>query len=66
MADVSRYPGTPRWVKVSGIIVAGLILLIMIVIVTGIGGPHGPGLHLRSGDVGEAASPDTTSIPQTP
>ena len=41
------YPGTPRWVKVFGIIAIGLILLIVIIVFTGVGGPHSPGRHFR-------------------
>jgi hypothetical protein len=44
-ADLPPYPGTPRWVKVFGVIVIGLILLVVIIVFTGIGGPHGPGRH---------------------
>jgi hypothetical protein len=36
----------PRWVKVSGIVVAVLILMAAIVITFDIGGPHGPGRHM--------------------
>ncbi|MGP6174366.1 hypothetical protein [Corynebacterium sp. A21] len=36
--------GTPRWVKISGIIVLVLIVLIVLVMVFG-GGNHGPGRH---------------------
>ncbi len=46
------YPGTPRWVKISGIIVIVLVLLVVIILVTGVGGPHGPVRHRRSSDVG--------------
>ena len=49
MADLPPYPGTPRWVKVSAIIVIVLLLLVGIVLFTGIGGPHGPGRHMPSG-----------------
>ncbi|WP_351231356.1 hypothetical protein [Streptomyces sp. NPDC002133] len=42
-------PGTPRWVKVSGIIVGALILLVVILKVTGLGGEHGPGRHMGAG-----------------
>jgi hypothetical protein len=43
---VSRtaYPGTPRWVKVTGIITFVLILLVVIIMFVG-GGEHGPGRH---------------------
>ena len=50
MADPPSYPGAPRWVKVSGIIVIVLALLVVIAIFTGIGGPHGPGRHLSASD----------------
>jgi hypothetical protein len=33
--------GTPRWVKVFGIIAAGLVVLVIIMLLTG----HGPGRH---------------------
>jgi hypothetical protein len=56
MAEPRSYPGTPRWVKVSGIIAIALVLLVIIVIFTGIGGPHGPSRHLSSGDFGDRAA----------
>ena len=37
---------TPRWVKVFGIIAVSLVLLVVIVVFTGVGGPHGPGRHM--------------------
>lgn len=43
MADLPPYPGTPRWVKVFGIIAAAVILLFVILLHTR--GPHGPGRH---------------------
>jgi hypothetical protein len=39
-----EYPGAPRWVKVSAIVVAVLIALVVIALVAG--GGHGPGRHL--------------------
>ncbi|PAQ09583.1 hypothetical protein CIT26_12845 [Mesorhizobium temperatum] len=53
MADPPPYPGAPRWVKVSGIIAIVLVLLIIAVVFTGVGGPHGPGRHLPSSSVTE-------------
>jgi len=50
MAERPPYPGTPRWVKVSGIIVIALVLMIVMML-TGWGG-HGPGRHLQSGAPG--------------
>jgi hypothetical protein len=74
MADSSPYPdsgddasaapdggsttGTPRWVKVSGIIALILVLLVVVMLLIG-GGPggHGPGRHLG----GEAPGRQTPS-----
>ncbi len=56
-----EYPGMPRWVKVSGIIVIGLALLVVVVLLvtTALGlhtpggpGGHGPGRATPSGDAG--------------
>jgi hypothetical protein len=38
MADPPRYPGTPRWVKVFGIILLVVVLLFLILLFTR--GPH--------------------------
>jgi hypothetical protein len=48
MADLPPYPGTPRWVKVFGIIAIGLVLLVVILLLTGGLGRHGPGRHKPS------------------
>lgn len=46
LADASdRYPGTPGWVKVLGLIAVIVVLLIGFILVTGLGGPHGPQRH---------------------
>jgi hypothetical protein len=55
MSEQPQYPGTPRWVKASGIVVGILALLVVVVVAAGVGGPHGPGRHLRSGDAGGVA-----------
>lgn len=47
-------PRAPRWVKVSGVIAAVAVLLLVILLLTG--GNHGPGRHL---DGGERRSPAT-------
>ena len=52
MTDRPPYPGTPRWVKVSAIIVIVLVLLVVIIMFTGVGGEHGPGRHIPSGAPG--------------
>ena len=43
-STTSTPPSTPRWVKVSGIIVIVLVLLVGIMLLVG-GGEHGPGRH---------------------
>jgi hypothetical protein len=52
MADLPPYPGTPRWVKVFGIIALGLVLLVVILLLTGGPGRHGPRRHVGSGGGG--------------
>ena len=46
--DRGSPPGMPRWVKVSGIIVAVLALLLVIVLLIS-GGDHGPRRHSSDG-----------------
>jgi hypothetical protein len=36
--------GTPRWVKVSGIIALALVVLLVVMVIAGRGG-HGPSRH---------------------
>lgn len=45
------YPGTPGWVKVSGIIALVLVLLVIIMLFASAGG-HGPGRHIPSAGAG--------------
>jgi hypothetical protein len=42
--------GTPRWVKVSGIIALAVLLLFVVVLVLKGPGGHGPGRHSPGGD----------------
>ncbi len=51
-------PKTPRWVKVSAIVVGVLLVLIVVAKLIGFGGDHGPGRHM-SGD----AAPVVAVIP---
>jgi hypothetical protein len=53
MADPSPYPGVPRWVKISGIVCAVLVLIVVILILFGDPGRHGPGRHMGSSPVTE-------------
>jgi hypothetical protein len=48
--------GTPRWVKVSGIIVIVVVLLVVVMMLAG----HGPGRHLPRG---QAPAADVTQNP---
>ncbi len=57
MADLPPYR-TPRWVKIVAIIALVLLLLVGIVLLTGVGGDHGPGRHLPAGGAGS----DTRSV----
>jgi hypothetical protein len=50
MADPPPDTGTPRWVKVFGII--ALVVVLLVVVATFIGGEHGPGRHTQTGDAG--------------
>jgi hypothetical protein len=43
---------TPRWVNVFGLIALVPVLLVIINMVTGVGGSHGPGRHTPPGDPG--------------
>ena len=56
MADLPPYPGAPRWVKISGIIVGILVLLVVILLLVG-GGPHGAGRHLAPDDAASQPQP---------
>jgi hypothetical protein len=46
MAEGNDYPGIPRWVKISWLVVSLLLLLTAIIVAFDIGGPHGPGRHM--------------------
>jgi uncharacterized membrane protein len=50
MADPPPYPGTPRWVKMFGIIVLVVVLLFVFLMFTRGPGGHGPGRHVLSSD----------------
>jgi uncharacterized membrane protein len=43
MADMRPYPGTPRWVKILGII---LVVAILLFVVMHLAGGMGPGMHM--------------------
>jgi hypothetical protein len=54
-ADTGRATGTPRWVKVFGVV--ALVLVVLVVVTLVIGGNHGPGRHGSPGDAIEAHPP---------
>jgi hypothetical protein len=58
MANRPPYPGTPRWVKVFGVIVIVVVLLVVAMMFL-VGGEHGPGRHAQSGDAGGQVSPSS-------
>ena len=43
--DRGPHRGMPRWVKVSLLVGAALVALLVIGKLTGVGGDHGPGRH---------------------
>lgn len=55
-AHNSTPPKAPRWVKVSGLIVA-LVVVAVVLIMALAGGEHGPGRHLPGGDDGGHTPP---------
>lgn len=62
MTDPSAYRGTPRWVKIFGIIAIVLVVLYIILHVAGVGGRHGPGRHSGSGDVSGQTPPASVIV----
>ena len=65
MADPPPY-STPRWVMIAGIIVIVLALLVGIMLLTGVGGGHGPGRHMPSGGAGGHTPPSGVIAGHTP
>lgn len=49
-------PKMPRWVQVSLIIISVLILLVVILQATGLGGEHGPGRHVNGAGAGDVVT----------
>jgi hypothetical protein len=56
MADLPPYPGTPRWVTVSGTVLGALVMLVAILALAGVAGPHGPGRHASPNQEGSHAA----------
>ena len=57
MANRPPYPGTPRWVKVFGIIIVVVVLVVAMLLIGG--GEHGPGRHTAYGDDGGQVPPSS-------
>ncbi len=55
MADLTPYPGMPRWVKVSGVVVGVLALLVIVLIHSGSGPRHN---ITSAGSLGGQTAPD--------
>ncbi len=60
--DRGRTVGTPRWVKVFGVIAIVLVVLVVVMLVTG-GGKHGPGRHTGAGDRDGQTAPSIAGKP---
>ena len=59
-------PGMPRWVKVSLLVVAALLLIFVILKLTGAGGEHGPGRHQAGASpTAEAGEPQLVRTPNS-
>lgn len=56
MPDLPPYPGTPRWVKVTGILAAVLVLIFIVLLHAGV--LHPPRLHGLHGGPNPAAHGD--------
>ena len=44
------YTGMPRWVKVSLVVVAALVVVFVVLQLVGVGGQHGPAQHMGASD----------------
>jgi hypothetical protein len=51
--DRQSAAGTPRWVKVFGIVALILVVVFVVLQLVGVGGRHGPGRHTPGGDTSE-------------
>jgi hypothetical protein len=58
--DRESTTGTPRWVKVFGVLATVVVLLFVILILTGRGGGHGPGRHTSGGADGHTPPSSVT------
>jgi hypothetical protein len=54
-------PGTPRWVKLLGVVGLIAVLLVAAVVAFG-GGQHGPGMHGPGGGAGSPTTPTSSLV----
>ncbi len=66
MVDPAPASGMPRWVKVSLIIVAVVILTFVILKIAGVGGEHGPGRHMGGSGTSSSSVPGHRPPPGVP
>lgn len=57
--DAEATAGTPRWVKVFGIV--ALVVVVLVVLMLLIGGDHGPGRHTAGSQTALYGGPDAAS-----
>lgn len=60
-ANGSGPPGLPAWLKISGVVVAVLVIAAIVALLLG-GGEHGPGRHGAEGAVVPDATTMATSV----
>lgn len=64
VADVPKPPATPRWVKISGVVLALVVVAVLAKVLFGGGaGGHGPGMH---GGLGVPSTPTSASSALAP
>lgn len=61
MKDPIPYPGSPRWVKVLGIVALIAVLMVIVLLATRGPGGHGPGRHMQHS--GGEDRPTETQLP---
>ena len=66
--SAKRTSGTPRWVKVFAIAALGVVVLVVVLVIAGRGGTHGPRRHIQSADAGAPAAnvPEGHAPPTAP
>ncbi len=61
--DPERTSGTPRWVKLFGVIALVVVVLFAILLLSGRGGDHGPRRHTQPVGIGGHPPPAGVSEP---